>query len=86
MFKVCALKLRKAGAYQCSLMAVSPDTAHVCCRFSDLFALAEEAESKSKRKSSKKKIKMEEGNSDTEASEVSVSIRRVFHNVHDSVI
>lgn len=56
-------------------------------RFSDLFALAEDVESKPKRKSpSKKKIKAEEGNSDSEASEVSVSARRVFHNVHDSVI
>lgn len=57
------------------------------CRFSDLFALAEDVESKAKRKSpSKKKTKVEECNSDSEESEVSVSTRRVFHNVHDSVI
>lgn len=56
-------------------------------RFSDLFALAEDVESKTKRKSpSKKKVKVEEGNSDSEESEVSVSARRVFHNIHDSII
>ena len=44
-------------------------------------------DSKSKRKSpSKKKIKVEEGVSESEASEVSCSVRRVFHNIHDSVI
>lgn len=70
-----------------SLYHTRPSDGDVCFRFSDLFALAEEVESKSKRKSpSKKKVKVEEEVSDSEASEVSVSVRRVFHNVHDSII
>lgn len=55
-------------------------------RFSDLFALAEDVDCRSKRKSVKKKLKVDEGNSDSEASEVSGCVRRILGNMHDSVI